>query len=139
MPNPDLRRAAFEEFLDGMHHADVTKISRRLAENVVVNSPILEEAISGHEKAAALLGKLSSLADDFTVHQILVGETHLAAAFGLRVGETALDGIDYVRFDADNNIVELSVYWRPLPRIVKVQQQFAAALGAPALELVIKE
>ena len=129
------QRAAFEDFLDGMHRTIDDVIAGSLAEDVILNSPFLAEPIVGRDAVANVLQTVSKLADDLTVLEVLSGDTHHAAFFRLQISDTVVNGIDYALLDADNKIAELSVLWRPLPSVVAMQAHIAPIIGVPALEL----
>ncbi|MFJ4828865.1 nuclear transport factor 2 family protein [Streptomyces sp. NPDC088747] len=132
-------RAAFEGFLDALHRSDVTAAAESLAEDATLESPILADALSGKAKAAGVLQTIIDTTDAFDVKEVLAGDTHFAAFFALRVGETELDGVNYAEVNDDDKIVSLKVLWRPLPAIVAVQNKIAPVLGAPALQLVPRD
>jgi ketosteroid isomerase-like protein len=135
MSTIDYQRNAFESFLHAMHTADHDAIAAHLGDDVVLNSPMLADPVLGRDAVATMLQTVSTLADDLTVHDVLDSETHHAAFFNLRIGETVVNGMDYARLDDTARIVELTVLWRPLPAMVQMQGHIASAIGIPALEL----
>src|SRR5262245_3677930 len=70
-------RAAFESFIDCVHGgAGKDAIARYLAENVVLNSPLGDEPLTGREAVAEAIQTVYTLAADLTYEEVLSGETH---------------------------------------------------------------
>ena len=111
-------RDTVEAFVDHMHGgADKDALSGILAEDVVLYSPLGNEPTTGREA-------------------VLSGETHHAAYFRLQLEDTAVDGMDYIRLDADGKIAEVTIFWRPLPSGVQMQGRLAGLLGMQPWELL---
>jgi hypothetical protein len=53
------------------------------------------------------------VATNLSYTEVLSGETHHAAFFRLQINDTTVDGMDYVRLDADGKIAELTIFWPP--------------------------
>jgi hypothetical protein len=131
-------RTAFESLLacvDGSAGKDA--VARCLAENVVLNSPILDEPVTGRDAVAEVLQAVYALGD-LTTEEVLSGEAHQSAFFRLQIEDTVVNGMDYARFDADGKIAELSVLWRPVPSAVEMQGHIAQFLGVQPWELRTK-
>ncbi|WP_435176801.1 nuclear transport factor 2 family protein [Actinacidiphila sp. bgisy145] len=131
-------RTAFEALLacvDGRAGKDA--VASCLAENVVLNSPILDEPVTGRDAVAEVLQAVYALGD-LTTEEVLSGEAHQSAFFRLQIEDTVVNGMDYARFDPDGKIIELSVLWRPLPSAVEMQGNIAHLLGMQPWELRTK-
>lgn len=123
-------RAAVESFIDGMHGgADHDTIAGHLAEDVVLNGPLGDEPLIGREAVVEAIQTVSALATDLTYQEVLSGPSHHAAYFRLQIGDTAVDGMDYVLLDTDSKIAEVTIWWRPLPSAVEMQGHLAQVLG----------
>jgi hypothetical protein len=132
-------RDTVESFVDAMHGgADTDALSGILAEDVLLYSPLGDEPTTGRE---AVLGAMQGIGGsaDLTYKEVLSGETHHAAYFRLQVGDTAVDGMDYILLDADGKIAEVTIFWRPLPSGVALQRTLADSLGMPPWELRTNE
>ena len=128
-------RDTVEAFVDAMHggaHSD--DLSKILAEDVVLYSPLGDEPTSGREAVLEAMQGIGGSAD-LTYKEVLSGETHHAAYFRLQIEDTAVDGMDYIRVDAEGNIAEVTIFWRPLPYGVQMQAHLAEALGMQRWEL----
>ena len=129
-------RAAFESFLDCVHGGSgKDAIARFLAENVVLNSPLNDEPLTGREAVAEAMQTVGTLAADLTYKEVLSGETHHAAFFRLEIEGTVVSGMDYALLDADGKIAEVSTWWRPLPSAVEMQRHIAHVVGMQPWEL----
>lgn len=123
-------------FLHAVHSGDPEQMRAVLAEDVVVNSPILDDPIVGSGPAAGVLGLLSTIIDDLTFGEVLAGEVHSAVHLTGRVGTQAIEAIDYLAFDSAGRVRTMTVLARPLAAVVALQNRLAPTLGAPALALV---
>jgi hypothetical protein len=124
-------RDTVEFFVDCMHGgADHDALSGILAEDVVMYGPLGDEPLTGREAVLAAIQGIGGSAD-LTYKEVLTGETHHAAYFRLHVEDAAVDGMDYIRLDADGKIAEVTIFWRPLPSGVALQRHLAGLLGMP--------
>jgi hypothetical protein len=129
-------RATVESFVDCMHGgADDDALARLLAENVVLIGPLGDEPLTGREAVTAAIQDVSTVAADLTYKEVLSGETHHAAFFRLQIGDTAVDGMDYILLDVDGKIAEVTIFWRPLPSAVEMQGRLASLVGMQPWEL----
>ena len=132
-------RAAFESFIDCVQGgAGKDAIARCLAENVVLNSPLSDEPLTGREAVTEAIRTVVTLAADLTYEEVLSGETHHAAFFRLQIEDTVVNGMDYILLDADGKIAEVTIWWRPLPSGVQMQGHLAGLLGMQPWELRTK-
>lgn len=128
-------RDTVESFVDYMHGgADKDALSGILAEDVVLYSPLGDEPTTGRTAVLAAMQGIGGSAD-LTYKEVLTGETHHAAYFRLQIEDTAVDGMDYIRLDADGKIAEVTIFWRPLPSGVALQRTLADSLGMQPWEL----
>jgi hypothetical protein len=128
-------RDTVEAFVDHMHGgADKVALSGILAEDVVLYSPLGDEPTTGRDAVLEVMRGVGGSAD-LTYKEVLSGETHHAAYFRLQIEDTAVDGMDYIRLDADGKIAEVTIFWRPLPSGVALQRNLADALGMQPWEL----
>jgi hypothetical protein len=115
--------------------ADKDALSGILAEDVVLYSPLGNEPTTGREAVLEAMRGVGGSAD-LTYKEVLSGETHHAAYFRLQIEDTAVDGMDYIRLDADGKIAEVTIFWRPLPSGVQMQGRLAGLLGMQPWELL---
>lgn len=116
-----------ESFVDCMHSgADADTLAQVLAEDVTISGPLGDEPLTGREPATAAIQDLSAVATDLRYEMVMSGETHHAAFFRLQIDDTTVDGMDYIRLDADGKIAEITIFWRPLPSAVDMQARLAS-------------
>jgi hypothetical protein len=130
-------RETVTAFVDGMHRgADDDALSPILAENVVMYGPLGDEPVIGRNAVLEAMQAVGAVATDLTYDEVLSGETHHAAHFRLQVDDTVVNGVDYIRVDADGKIAEVTIWWRPLPSGVQMQRHLADLLGMPPWQLL---
>jgi hypothetical protein len=128
-------RDTVELFVEYMHGgADKVALSGILAEDVVLYGPLSDEPVTGRDAVLEAMRGVGAAAD-LTYREVLSGETHHAAYFRLQIEDTVVDGMDYIRLDADGTIAEVTIWWRPLPAGVQMQGHLADALGMQPWEL----
>ena len=133
-------RDTVEFFVECMHGgADNDTLSGMLAEDVVMYGPLGDEPLTGREAVLEAMRTVGTVAADLTYKQVLSGETHHAAYFRLQIEDTVVDGMDYIRLDADGKIAEVTIWWRPLPSAVEMQGQLAQVIGMQPWELRTKQ
>jgi hypothetical protein len=76
----------------------------------------------GREAIAMLLGAVVQVFEDFRYTDQVETADAAALAFSARVGDRELDGIDFLQFDPDGRITELTVYVRPLSGVNALAQ-----------------
>jgi hypothetical protein len=135
MTNFAPHRNMVESFVDAMHGgADKDALSGILAEDVVLYSPLGDEPTTGRDAVLEAIRGVGAAAD-LTYKEVLSGDTHHAAYFRLQIEDTVVDGMDRFLLDADGNIAEVTIFWRPLPDGVALQRNLADALGMAPWEL----
>jgi SnoaL-like domain len=128
-------RDTVQSFVDSMHGADKDTLSGILAEDVVMYGPLGDEPVTGREAVLEAMRNVGEVATDLTYKEVLTGETHHAAYFRLQIEDTVVNGMDYIRLDADGKIAEVTIWWRPLPAGVHMQGHLARLLGTQPWEL----
>jgi hypothetical protein len=129
-------RDTVEFFVNCMHGgADKDALFGILADDVVLYGPLGDDPITGREAVLQAILAVGAVAGDLTYKEVLSGETHHAAYFRLQVGDTAVNGMDYILLDAGGKIAEVTIFWRPLPSGVALQRNLADALGMQPWEL----
>ena len=102
---------------------------------MAIAGPLSGEPLTGREAVTAAIQDLSAVATDLSYKEILSGETHHAAFFQLQIDDTTVDGMDYIRLEADGKIAEIIIFWRPLPSAVEMQARLATRSGSQPWEL----
>ncbi|MEV4941038.1 nuclear transport factor 2 family protein [Streptomyces zaomyceticus] len=115
-------------FRKAVENRDHAAIEALLAENVVFTSPVAFRPYPGKAITAAILRGVIRVFTDFRyVREIGSedGRDH-ALVFTAKVGDTEINGCDFLHFDEEGRIDDFMVMVRPL----SAAQALAAAMGA---------
>ena len=84
------------------------------APDVTFCSPVVYKPYEGREALKLLLGAVVQVFEDFRyLEQVETGDTAVLQ-FEARVGDKSLQGVDILKFGADDRITELTVMVRPM-------------------------
>lgn len=113
---------------------DVRGLPDLLADEVVFHSPVVHTPQQGK---AVTLGYLQAaftvLANDsFRYVRELCGERNAILEFEVEIGGVYINGVDMIRWNEHDQIVDFKVMLRPLKALQLIQQQMAASLQAQA-------
>ncbi|MFG2111929.1 nuclear transport factor 2 family protein [Streptomyces sp. NPDC048718] len=107
---------------------DIDAIEALLADEVVFTSPVAFKPYPGKAITLAILRAVMRVFEDFTYVREIAdpgGRDH-ALVFTAKVGGRAVQGCDFLHFDEDGRIDDLTVMVRPL----SAAQALAEAMGA---------
>ena len=116
---------AFREAIEARDFAGVEAL---FADNVVFTSPVAFKPYPGKAITAAIIRGVGRVFEDFRYVREIVsadGRDH-ALVFETKVDGKSVNGCDFLHFDDDGKIDELTVMVRPL----SAAQALAAAMGA---------
>jgi hypothetical protein len=102
----------------------------RLADDVVFRSPVVYKPYEGKDAVAVLLRAVSEVFEDFRYIAQLDSDDGMALVFEARVGDRQLQGLDFLRFDADDRIREFTVMVRPMSGMHALAEAMRAKLEA---------
>jgi hypothetical protein len=122
-------RQAFREAVEAH---DIEAAIEHLADDVVFRSPVVFKPYEGKDAVAVLLRAVSQVFEDFGYVAQLDGEDDMALVFEARIGDRALQGLDFLRFDAEDKISELTVMVRPISGLLALAEAMKAKLEAAA-------
>jgi len=112
-------------FTAALQRKDLDAMLTHMADDIILKTPLAAEPFRGKAAIRPVVQALLGVVDRFEFREILQGPRHVSAFFGVTVGATELDGVDYWLLDDAGLIREMTVLWRPLPAI----QAVAAKLG----------
>jgi SnoaL-like protein len=93
---------------------DFSAIDELFSEQVSFRSPVVFAPYEGREAIGMILGAVGEVFEDFRyTDQVESGDTAVLV-FEARVGDRELNGVDILRFGADDRIDELMVMVRPM-------------------------
>jgi hypothetical protein len=119
-----------EAFREAVEAHDIEAGVAQLADDVVFRSPVVFKPYEGKEAVAALLRFVAEVFEDFRYVAQLDSEDGMALIFEARVGERELQGLDFIRFDGEDKIEELTVMVRPMSGMQALAEAMAAKLEA---------
>jgi hypothetical protein len=118
----DRFRAAAEE-------KNFSAVDELFAEQASFSSPVVFAPYEGREAISMLLGTVVEVFEDFRyTDQVESGDTAVLI-FEARVGDRELNGVDILRFDADDRIVELMVMVRPMSGVQALAEAMQTKLA----------
>jgi len=119
-----------EERLETWHRAvferDREALMGLLAEDAVFHAPAYFKPREGRETVAFILANAIEVFENFTYHRELTDGDDWALEFSANIGDVKLKGIDLIRWNEADRIVDFEVYVRP----AKGLQALAEAMGA---------
>jgi hypothetical protein len=118
----DRFRAAAEE-------KNFSAVDELFAEPASFRSPVVFAPYEGREAISMLLGAVVEVFEDFRyTDQVESGDTAVLV-FEAQVGDRELNGVDILRFDADDRIVELMVMVRPMSGVQALAEAMQTKLA----------
>jgi SnoaL-like protein len=122
-----MSRQAFREAVEAH---DIEAAIEQLADDVVFRSPVVFKPYEGKDAVAVLLRAVSQVFEDFGYLSQLDGEDEMALVFEARIGDRTLQGLDFLRFDAEDKISELTVMIRPMSGMLALAEAMKSKLEA---------
>ncbi len=118
-------------FRKAVEARDPDAMAATLAENVVFRSPVAFKPYPGKAITAAILRGVLRVFEDFRyVRELSGGEGRdHALVFEARIGDTRVEGCDFLHFDDDGRIDEFTVMVRPLSAAQALSEAMAAQFG----------
>ena len=124
MPDPHPFRVAAET-------KDLGLLRETLAEDVTFHSPVVFKAYEGLEMTMVILSNVIEIFEDFRYLDEARGDGTVVLRFAARVDDKyEIEGVDYITLDADDRIIDLTVFMRPQKAVVAFNELMGARLGA---------
>ncbi|MGW0520258.1 nuclear transport factor 2 family protein [Crossiella sp. NPDC003009] len=105
---------------------DPEALAAALADDVVFTSPVAFRPYQGKSITAAILRGVLRVFEDFRYVREIGGDRDHALVFEARIGETLVEGCDFLHLDENGLVDQLTVMVRPL----SAAQVLAEAMGA---------
>ena len=86
-------------FTTAMQRKDLDTMLSHMAEEIVLNTPLMAEPVKGKPAIRQVVGALLAVVDRFVFREIMEGPQHIASFFTVTIGSETLDGMDYWRLD----------------------------------------
>ena len=120
-----------EQWHELLRSGDAARLPPLLSDDVVFHSPVLHAPQAGRELTEMyLLAALRGLYNDsFHYVREVIGENDAALEFVVEHDGVVINGVDLIRWDAEDKIVDFKVMIRPYRAIDKVREIMLAALS----------
>ncbi len=126
---------SFEALKAAFLHRDFSRVSGRLADDVVLRSPVLGTPWSSRAVLDRLGPAMVSIFDDLAFTDTAITGRRAFLVFTAWRDETPLEGVQIVDLDADGLVTELAIFIRPLPALLAVAQAMRSAVDPDLLAL----
>lgn len=120
--------------LEGWHRAlvarDADALDALLADDAVFHSPVVHTPQAGRKTVAMYLTAAFEVLgnDSFRYVRNVVSGQDAVLEFEVQIDGVHVNGVDMIRWNADERIVDFKVMLRPLKAIALVQEKMAAML-----------
>jgi hypothetical protein len=110
---------------------DVTALPALITADAVFHSPVVHTPQVGRARVAGYLGAAFQVLGrgPFRYLREVVGHDQAVLEFETEIDGIYVNGIDWIRWDADGQIVDFKVMLRPAQALGAVQAQMAALLA----------
>jgi len=119
-------------FKNAVESKDWDAAVAQLADDVVLRSPVVFKPYEGKAAVTLLLQAVSQVFEDFGYIAELESDDGMALIFEARVGDRQLQGLDFIRFDAEDKIREFTVMVRPMSGMHALADAMKAKLDEAA-------
>ena len=103
-----------------------------IAEDATFHSPVVHTPQRGRQLTYAYLYAAFQVFMNESFHYVreLVGDRDAVLEFQVEIDGIVVNGVDMIRWNEDDRIVDFKVMLRPLKAVNLIHQKMAAALGA---------
>ena len=119
-----------DAFRAAVEAKELEAIEDVFAEDASFRSPVVFRPYQGRDQISVVLGAALRVFEDFRyVEQVETGDTAVLM-FEARVGDKQLQGVDILRFGADDRVAELIVMVRPMSGMHALAERMREQLEA---------
>jgi hypothetical protein len=119
-----------QAFRDAIEAEDFGAAFDLLADDVVFRSPVVFKPYQGKEAVGVLLGAVAQVFEDFRYIANTESGDDATLIFEAKVGDRELQGLDFLRFNAEGKIAEFTVMVRPMSGVHALAEAMQAQLKA---------
>ena len=123
---------ATHPFRAAVEAKDLTALIETLSPDVVFHSPVTFKPFEGREAVGTVLAAVLRVFEDFRYTDELHDDGALALVFEANVDGREVQGVDLLRFGADDLVSDLTVLVRPLSATLAVRDAMGKQLGVAA-------
>jgi hypothetical protein len=109
---------------------DFSAADELFAEDATFRSPVVFKPYEGREQIKVVLGAVVQVFEDFRYLEHVETGDAAALVFAARVGDRELQGVDILKFDSEDRIVELTVMARPMSGLQALGERMREMLEA---------
>ena len=124
-----------DAFRAAVEAKDFSAVGELFAPDATFRSPVVFKPYEGRDQIALVLGAVVQVFEDFRyLEQVETGDLAVLL-FETRVGEKTLQGVDILKFGADDRVTEMTVMVRPMTgmhALAEAMQRMLEAAGAGA-------
>lgn len=111
-----------------MESRDHDAVIAALAPDVVLNSPIFDKPFTGIDEASDLFAVLIEVLTPLEYLDEIPGDPHILH-FRAEINGTELEGVDFLRFDDQGRVKEITVLFRPFVGVAAFMSATGPMLG----------
>ena len=123
---------ALDSWHDIIHNGDTSALETLIADDAVFHSPVLHTPQVGKAIVMKYLTAATMVLMNGSFHYVreMVQEHEALLEFQATIDDIVINGIDHIRWNQNNQIVEFKVWVRPLKAIQKLHQVMAKQLDS---------
>ena len=119
-----------DRFRQAAEAKDFSAADDLFAEDVTFNSPVVFKPYEGREQLKVILAAVLQVFEGFRyLEQVETGDSAVLV-FAASVGDRELQGVDILKFGADDRVVELTVMVRPMSAVHALADRMRQLLEA---------
>jgi hypothetical protein len=120
--------------LDGWHRfvasGDRDLLASLLSEHIVFRSPFVQSPILGRPATLLVLTTVVQIFENFRYDRSFVGGAHNATLeFAANIGKWQLKGIDLIKFNEADEMIEFEVMIRPIKALAALGEEMRNRIG----------
>jgi hypothetical protein len=101
-----------------------------IAEDILFSSPFYWKPQPGAEYARILLNNICQVFEEFTYHRLWMDEDNWALEFHANALGMELKGIDLMRWNSDNQLIDFEVMVRPMNALSALGEEIKSRITA---------
>ena len=123
---------ALDSWYDIIHNGDTSALETLIADDAVFHSPVVHTPQVGKAIVVKYLTAAAMVLMNDSFHYVreMVQEHEALLEFQATIDDIVINGIDHIRWNENNQIVEFKVWVRPLKAIQKLHQVMAKQLDS---------
>jgi SnoaL-like domain len=119
-------------FRNAVEQQDLDAILNAMSPDVVLRSPITTGfSFGGHDQLRALYEAVFATFTDFHVTEEIAGQNMSVLVVCGHVAKQEFEEVQLLRFDKENRVCELTIFFRPLPALPALADGLLKTLIAP--------